>query len=61
MENHHCALMFELLRRKDCALLDELPADVRRRLRKTIISCILCTDMTSHFTLTDSFRKHQEV
>ncbi|GAX82496.1 hypothetical protein CEUSTIGMA_g9923.t1 [Chlamydomonas eustigma] len=58
MENHHCALMFEILRRKDCALLDDLDKDVRKRLRKTIISAILCTDMSNHFNMTQDFRKH---
>jgi len=58
MENHHCAMTFAILRRKECALLDDLQPDVRRQMRKTIVSAILCTDMSNHFTLTHDFKKH---
>ena len=37
---------------------DELEKDTRRRLRKTIINAILCTDMSNHFAMTQEFRKH---
>lgn len=37
---------------------DTLSPDCRRRLRKTIIAAILCTDMSNHFTLTQEFKSH---
>lgn len=43
---------------QDCALLEELAPDTRRRMRKTIVSAILCTDMSNHFVLTSDFKKH---
>ncbi|KAG1667446.1 hypothetical protein FOA52_012201 [Chlamydomonas sp. UWO 241] len=59
MENHHCALTFDILRRKDCALLDNFDTETNRRLRKVIVGCIMCTDMVNHFTLTQDFCKHE--
>ena len=58
MENHHCALTFEVLRRKDCALLDHLDKAMQKRVRKIMIGAILCTDMSNHFAMTQDFRKH---
>ncbi|KAL6754890.1 hypothetical protein V8C86DRAFT_3100054 [Haematococcus lacustris] len=58
LENHHCALTFAILRRKECALLAHLDAELQRRLRKVIVSVVLCTDMTNHFALTQDFKKH---
>lgn len=58
MENHHCALTFEVLRRKECAILEELDPETWRKVRKTIVAAILCTDMSNHFHMTQDFRKH---
>uniref|UniRef100_A0A7R9YVY4 PDEase domain-containing protein n=1 Tax=Chlamydomonas euryale TaxID=1486919 RepID=A0A7R9YVY4_9CHLO len=58
MENHHCAMTFEVLRRPDCALFAHLGADAQRRVRKVIIQTIQCTDMTHHFRMTQDFCSH---
>jgi hypothetical protein len=47
----HCADNFQ----------DDLDKDIQKRLRKTIISAILCTDMSNHFDMTQDFRKHDAV
>jgi hypothetical protein len=52
MENHHCAMTFAILSRKDCNMLAGLAPEQQRYLRKTIISAIMCTDMVNHFNLT---------
>ncbi|KAG1670017.1 hypothetical protein FOA52_011173 [Chlamydomonas sp. UWO 241] len=58
MENHHCAMTFEVLRRKDCALLAHLDVPTQRRVRKAIIAAIQCTDMSNHFKMTQEFKQH---
>eukprot|EP00210_Caulerpa_lentillifera_P001493 g1432.t1 len=52
LENHHCALSFAILERKNCAILDRLPKDIQSEVRKTIIKLILATDMSNHFKMT---------
>jgi hypothetical protein len=58
MENHHCALAFEILRRQECAVLSDFDRESWRRIRKTIVAAILCTDMSNHTHVTQDFRKH---
>ncbi len=52
MENHHCAMTFAILSRRECNVLAGLAPEVQRAVRKTIISSVLCTDMANHFSLT---------
>jgi hypothetical protein len=43
-----------------CAIIplqDDLGKETCQRLRKIIISAILCTDMSNHFSMTQDFRK----
>lgn len=46
LENHHCALTFEIL--ENSGLLEFFKVEQFRDIRKTIIHCILGTDMSKH-------------
>jgi hypothetical protein len=46
LENHHCTLTFELL--EETGLIGHFKGDEFKEFRRTIISCILGTDMTKH-------------
>jgi high affinity cGMP-specific 3',5'-cyclic phosphodiesterase 9 len=46
LENHHCSLTFELM--EQSKLIKHFRNDHYREIRKTIISCILGTDMSKH-------------
>lgn len=48
LENHHCALVFELLRRSNCNLFAGFSNDVYMRLRRLIIGGVLATDLANH-------------
>lgn len=48
LENHHCALTFQLMRDNSCALLSSLSYNDYRLLRKGMIQAILATDMVHH-------------
>ncbi|DBB04290.1 TPA: hypothetical protein ACH3X1_012787 [Trebouxia sp. C0004] len=58
MENHHCALTFAILAKRDCAILSHLEKPLRQEIRKLIISAIMATDMSFHFSLTTEFKNH---
>ena len=46
LENHHCTLTFQIL--EESGMLKCFKDDQFREIRKTIISCILGTDMSKH-------------
>eukprot|EP00930_Biecheleria_cincta_P039656 TRINITY_DN27244_c0_g3_i1.p1 TRINITY_DN27244_c0_g3~~TRINITY_DN27244_c0_g3_i1.p1 ORF type:complete len:722 (-),score=97.72 TRINITY_DN27244_c0_g3_i1:271-2340(-) len=48
LENHHASLTCELMRREACAIAAGLDQESRKKLRGTIIRCILDTDMAHH-------------
>ena len=50
LENHHSATLLRILRRKETNIFSELPSIDLRDVRKTIIHCVLSTDMTKHFS-----------
>ena len=49
LENMHCAILFDVLRNPDAAILSELTGDEWRKLRGIVIAAILGTDMLHHF------------
>lgn len=51
LENHHCAKAFEVFMLPQCDITHNLKLDQKKSLRKTIISLVLITDMTQHFSL----------
>lgn len=46
LENHHCSLTFDLLEQSE--LMKSIPISQFKEFRKTIITCILGTDMSKH-------------
>lgn len=57
MENHHCALTFAILSRKDCNILAGFHGEAYCEMRKLIITSLLATDISHHFSLTDDLQK----
>lgn len=51
LENHHCALTFAILSKKECNIFESLTAEQQKSLRKSIIAAIMCTDMANHCEL----------
>jgi len=48
LENYHCTLLFEILKEKNSNILERLPGNEFRTIRRIIIECILATDMKKH-------------
>jgi len=57
LENHHCSTAFRLMRKPNLNILSSLPKSVATEVRKTIISCVMATDMAVHFDLIDETKK----
>lgn len=53
LENHHCALAFEIFNSPKSNVFEEVPKVLRKSIRKSIIEMILSTDMSTHFVLID--------
>jgi class 3 adenylate cyclase len=51
LENHHCSLAFSIINQAHCQIFATLDQMTFKIVRKLMISLILATDMTSHFTL----------
>lgn len=49
LERHHCRVTFIILNHKSAKILQHLDAERYRRVRALVISCILATDMGTHF------------
>ncbi|XP_056903884.1 high affinity cGMP-specific 3',5'-cyclic phosphodiesterase 9A isoform X1 [Takifugu flavidus] len=56
LENHHCAVAFEILEKPQNNIFRNLPADQYKRIREGIIKCILATDMTKHNEILNKFK-----
>jgi high affinity cGMP-specific 3',5'-cyclic phosphodiesterase 9 len=56
LENHHCATAWDILYSHGADVLICLDAKQRKTCRSLMISSILMTDMTSHFSLQDRFK-----
>ena len=57
LENHHCSTAFQLMRGASTNILKGLSKTVATDLRKTIVSCVMATDMSVHFQLVDETKK----
>lgn len=53
LESYHCAKAFEVLQSLNMGIFTGLTADQRKYIRKVMISAVLSTDMTTHFSLKD--------
>ncbi|XP_036066613.1 high affinity cGMP-specific 3',5'-cyclic phosphodiesterase 9A isoform X1 [Oryzias melastigma] len=56
LENHHCAVTFEILQRRESNIFRNLSIDQYKRMREGIIKCILATDMTRHSEILNKFK-----
>ncbi|XP_038125252.1 high affinity cGMP-specific 3',5'-cyclic phosphodiesterase 9A [Cyprinodon tularosa] len=56
LENHHCAIAFEILQKKESNIFRNLSSDQYKRIREGIIKCILATDMTRHNEILNKFK-----
>ncbi|XP_035030906.1 high affinity cGMP-specific 3',5'-cyclic phosphodiesterase 9A [Hippoglossus stenolepis] len=56
LENHHCAVAFEILEKTENNIFRNLPMDKYKQIREGIIKCILATDMTSHNDILSKFK-----
>ncbi|XP_030613946.1 high affinity cGMP-specific 3',5'-cyclic phosphodiesterase 9A [Archocentrus centrarchus] len=56
LENHHCAVAFEILERTESNVFRNLSLDQYKRIREGIIKCILATDMSRHNEILNKFK-----
>ncbi|KAJ3117166.1 High affinity cAMP-specific and IBMX-insensitive 3',5'-cyclic phosphodiesterase 9A [Phlyctochytrium bullatum] len=58
LENHHAALLFALLKHEKLDFLANLSAQQYRDFRKSVINCILATDMAKHGEILSKFKTY---
>ncbi|XP_040924932.1 high affinity cGMP-specific 3',5'-cyclic phosphodiesterase 9A isoform X2 [Betta splendens] len=56
LENHHCAVAFEILEKEESNIFRNLSTEQYKRIREGIIKCILATDMTRHNDILNKFK-----
>ncbi|XP_064642290.1 high affinity cGMP-specific 3',5'-cyclic phosphodiesterase 9A-like isoform X1 [Lineus longissimus] len=56
LENHHCAVAFEILEKPQANIFENLPIDTYKKVREGMIRCILATDMAKHSEILNSFK-----
>lgn len=56
LENHHCAVAFQVLEKSESNIFRNLPTEQYKRIREGIIKCILATDMTRHSEILNKFK-----
>ncbi|XP_077436589.1 high affinity cGMP-specific 3',5'-cyclic phosphodiesterase 9A isoform X3 [Vanacampus margaritifer] len=56
LENHHCAVTFDILEKKESNIFRNVSPDQYKRIREGIIKCILATDMTRHNEILSKFK-----
>ena len=57
LENHHCSTAFRLMRKPHMQVLASMSKNIATEIRKTIIQCVMATDMAVHFELIDETKK----
>jgi hypothetical protein len=60
LEHHHASSFFRLVSSPSCNILQALNKEDYLQVRKIIVSGILATDMTTHFTVLQKFNKFVE-
>lgn len=60
LENHHCAIAFQILARPECNIFSNVPPEGFRQIRQGMITLILATDMARHAEIMDSFKEKME-
>ncbi|XP_036401537.1 high affinity cGMP-specific 3',5'-cyclic phosphodiesterase 9A [Megalops cyprinoides] len=56
LENHHCAVAFEILEKTESNIFRNLTTEQYKRIREGMIKCILATDMTRHNEILNKFK-----
>uniref|UniRef100_A0A4W4FHC4 Si:dkey-219c10.4 n=1 Tax=Electrophorus electricus TaxID=8005 RepID=A0A4W4FHC4_ELEEL len=56
LENHHCAVAFEILEKTESNIFRNLTTEQYKRRRERIIKCILATDMSRHTEILNKFK-----
>ncbi|CAL8378168.1 high affinity cGMP-specific 3',5'-cyclic phosphodiesterase 9A isoform X1 [Gadus morhua] len=56
LENHHSAVAFEILEKRESNIFRNLTIEQYKRIREGIIKCILATDMTKHNEILSKFK-----
>ncbi|XP_040842594.1 high affinity cGMP-specific 3',5'-cyclic phosphodiesterase 9A isoform X1 [Ochotona curzoniae] len=57
LENHHCAVAFQILARPECNIFCHVPPEGYKQIRQGMITLILATDMARHAEIADAFRE----
>jgi len=57
LENHHCACVYEILRREEYNIFSHLTATQQTQIRDTILEMVLATDMGNHAKFFGTFRR----
>uniref|UniRef100_A0A672SVU5 High affinity cGMP-specific 3',5'-cyclic phosphodiesterase 9A n=1 Tax=Sinocyclocheilus grahami TaxID=75366 RepID=A0A672SVU5_SINGR len=57
LENHHCAVAFQILSMPECNIFANVEPDSFKQIRQAIITLILATDMARHGEILDSFKQ----
>ncbi|XP_070549425.1 high affinity cGMP-specific 3',5'-cyclic phosphodiesterase 9A-like isoform X3 [Ptychodera flava] len=60
LENHHCAVAFQILSQPECNIFSNIDIDLFKRIRQGMIMLILATDMARHSEIVDSFKSKVE-
>nr|KAF6478290.1 phosphodiesterase 9A [Molossus molossus] len=60
LENHHCAVAFQILAQPECNIFSNLQPDGFKQIRQGMITLILATDMARHAEIMDSFKEKME-
>ncbi|XP_020617045.1 high affinity cGMP-specific 3',5'-cyclic phosphodiesterase 9A-like [Orbicella faveolata] len=56
LENHHCAVAFDIISQPHCDIIKNVSQDVFRKFREGMIKCILSTDMARHNEILNKFK-----
>ncbi|XP_048254571.1 high affinity cGMP-specific 3',5'-cyclic phosphodiesterase 9A-like isoform X4 [Haliotis rufescens] len=57
LENHHCAVAFQILSNPECNIFANVDKDTFKRIRAGITMLILATDMARHAEIMESFKE----
>eukprot|EP01031_Cornospumella_fuschlensis_P029258 gene29258-35317_t len=57
LENHHVSTAFRLMKKPNLNVLGRIPKNIAADIRKTVIACVMATDMAVHFELIDETKR----
>jgi high affinity cGMP-specific 3',5'-cyclic phosphodiesterase 9 len=58
LENHHCAVAFQILSNPQCNIFSNLPEEVYREIRNGMVKLILATDMAKHKDILEELQSY---